>query len=152
MNKTNRYLLLSLFVGALLAIMAHLNFELSVRTTPYFSSLWVHLVGFASALLLTPLFRPTLIGKEIRKAPWWSFASGIIGALSVVTINVAIAGPIGLSGALALSLCGQILCGRTIDSFGLFGMERRKLSLTDLVQILLVLSGSLIIIFYAKGN
>lgn len=153
MNTTKKifYLQLSVLVGVLLAIMAHLNFKLASATNTYFSSLWVHLIGFLFAILLLKVQGLKFPFQNLKVAPKWAYLSGVIGALSVVTVNLAISGPIGLSGTLALSLSGQIIFGRVVDAFGLFGMQRRAFTSIDFIQIFLILSGAFIIIFKAKG-
>ena len=48
----------------------------------------------------------------------------------------------GVAGTIAMLLLGQVLAGMLTDHFGWFGLPQRRISVRDLAQVLLVLSGS----------
>jgi transporter family-2 protein len=70
----------------------------------------------------------------------------------VVIANVTVNSQIGLSGTLALMLLGQTIFGLLVDSLGLFQMKKRALSLYDFFEVLTIMTGSAVLIFFATHH
>lgn len=135
------YWLLALISGFLLAVMIFLNGELAAAIGPVEGSLVVHGVGLAVASLLIFLVRER-VGTPALTAPWWAYAGGAFGGVLVIITGVTVNSEIGVAGTIAMLLLGQVLAGMLTDHFGWFGLPQRRISVRDLAQVLLVLSGS----------
>jgi len=142
--------LLALTAGVLLVAMISFNSQLAKASTPLFASWAAHAIGtLVSIIFLFSLARwypPS--APSTRPVPRWAYAGGIVGAMVVVVATMAVNSPLGLAGALALSLAGQIGFSLLADQFGWLGMPKRALTIHDLISTALILSGSLLIIFF----
>jgi transporter family-2 protein len=143
---------LALTGGALLTLLISCSSLLAHTTTPIFSSFVAHaggaVVALVIALIASRFLRHPDAGSAVRgKPPLWMYFGGIAGALTVILPAIAVNGGLSLSATVALSLVGQIVFGMTSDHFGLFGSESRKVSVLDGFVAVLVLAGSIMIIF-----
>jgi len=145
--------LLAFAAGVLLAVMIDLNSLLAEHSTPLYASWIAHGVGSMAALFLigvsSRLARPAIARAPNQRnaAPLWAYLGGIPGAFTVVLAAVTVNSNLALSGTLALMLVGQVAFGMVSDSLGLLGVTRRKLGLNDIFVVLLILSGSAILLF-----
>lgn len=148
--------------GALLAGMINLNSQLAKYTTPIHASWIAHGLGSVAALLLVFLYSILSISKS-RSAnpppgnhpkplqkPIWAYFGGVPGAFTVILAAIAVNSRLALSGAVALMLVGQVIFGMISDRFGLFGVPRKKIRVTDLFVVFFILSGSWILIFFGR--
>lgn len=142
-------LLLSLAAGVLLVTMINFNSQLAKASTPLFASWAAHALGTLVSILflfsLAHWFPPAQTAKTV---PTWAYAGGIAGAMVVVTATMAVNSPLGLAGTIALSLVGQISFSLLADHLGCLGLTKHALTRHDLISILLIVSGSLLIIFF----
>lgn len=145
-------ILLALGAGVLLVAMISFNSQLAKASTPLFASWMAHAVGtIVSIIFLASLARwyPTKASPSSTKAiPFWAYAGGIAGALTVTVATMAVNSPLGLAGTLAFGLVGQISFSLLADQFGWLGMPKRQLTIHDFISTLLILSGSLLIILF----
>lgn len=129
--------------------MLFFNGLLAKKTSPTWSSLVVHALGTITAgVLVVTLFSRRQ--SSSTKAPIWSYLGGIPGALTVIIANIAVNSQLGLSGTLALMLLGQTIFGLLVDSLGLFQMKKRVLTLYDFFEVLTIMAGSAVLIFFAR--
>ncbi|MDC7240779.1 MAG: DMT family transporter [Spirochaetales bacterium] len=143
--KVKYYTPMATMAGAMLAAMIALNGLLSRYTTPFFSSLLVHGAGLLTSLVLWRFMNHR--GKLVSgAAPLWSYTGGMAGALSVVTANMAVNSPLGLTGSLSIFILGQTVTSLGVDRFGLMESPRRLLTPLDALRIGLILTGSLLVI------
>jgi len=146
--------ILALAAGSILAVMIDYNSLLARHSTPLFASWLAHGIGSIVALFFiavgTKVFRNAKreVKQQAVKGPLWIYLGGIPGALIVVLAAITVNSSLGLSGALALMLVGQVLFGILSDHFGFFGVPKRSFILTDFFVVLSVLSGSGILIFF----
>ncbi|WP_394827791.1 DMT family transporter [Pendulispora albinea] len=144
--------LLALAGGALLAVMIDFNSLMAKHSTPVLASWIAHGIGSVAALALVLLgsqfFRRAKDGAARTKGPPWAYLGGVPGALTVVLAAIAVNSRLALSGTLALMLVGQVLFGIVCDRFGLFGIAKRKLVLTDFYVVVSILAGSALLIFF----
>ncbi len=155
MEKRSTDLLLALGGGLILTLMIDSNSLLAKHSTPLFASWVAYGVGSVAAFLLVLVcaivFRKT--NKEIelqRKIPLWVYLGGIPGAMTVVLAAITVNSDLSLSGSFALMLVGQVLFGICSDTFGFFGTPKKRFTWLDLFVVLLVLTGSGIIIFFKQ--
>jgi transporter family-2 protein len=134
--------------GLCLTAMLYLNGTLAQYITSSVASLVVHGVGTAAAALFLMMFRP-MRPTTVHKAPLWSYAGGILGAIMVVVSNYTFNSRLGITGTFVLMLAGQTAVSLWIDQRGLMGMPQRKVDRVDVIQIFLVLLGCAMVI-YAK--
>jgi transporter family-2 protein len=90
------------------------------------------------------------VGKA-PNAPWWAYFGGISGAATVILTSTAVNSPLGLSGTLALGLAGQVAFSVAADSWGLFGLPKRRPDMRDIVALGLVVTGGALIILFGRG-
>ncbi|WP_186645405.1 DMT family transporter [Fluviispira vulneris] len=144
---------LALFGGVLLALMVTSNSLLAQNTNAVFASWFAHGIG-ASVILTILIFSYTMQIKSEKsqaittKVQWWLYLGGVAGAFVVFLSSVVINKGLSLSAAISLILVGQILFGIFSDSIGLFGTIKRKIHIKDFIVILLVLTGSYLILFW----
>lgn len=145
--------LLALVAGVLLVAMINFNSHLAKASTALFASWTAHAIGtLVSIIFLVSLARwltPAATSNPPQTTvPLWAYAGGIAGAMTVTVAALAVNSPLGLAGTLALSLVGQIGFSLLADQFGWLGMPKRQLTQHDLISTLLIISGSLLIIFF----
>lgn len=132
------YEALCLLSGVFLAIVITTNGSLSGYYGPYISTVMIHIVGTVVAYAAMKGARQSW--KPAERIPLWMFSGGAIGILTTVFQSVAF-GCIGVTAILALSLFGQTVTALVIDSFGLFGMEKRSVNKATVVGVLVSMCG-----------
>lgn len=139
--------------GGLLTFMVHLNGELARYGNPLFSSWTAHGTGIIAAiiLLLVVRRRRVLTTGKLPGAPWWAYFGGVSGAATVILTSTAVNSPLGLSGTLALGLAGQVAFSVAADSWGLFGLQKRRPDTRDVAALGLVVTGAALIILFGRG-
>ncbi|NNE04987.1 MAG: DMT family transporter [Xanthomonadales bacterium] len=140
------YWILALISGCLLAVMIFLNGALAAAIGPVEGSLVVHGVGLLVASALVFLIRETSATPGL-KAPWWAYLGGAFGAVLVIISGITVNSEIGVAGTISMLLLGQVLAGMLTDQFGWFGLPRRRVTLLDLAQVVLVLGGSGLLLY-----
>lgn len=142
--------LLALSAGVLLVGMISFNSQLAKVSTPLFASWVTHGVGtVVSILFLLSIARFYPIPPATPKTvPWWAYAGGLAGAMTVTVAVMAVNSPLGLAGTIALSLVGQIGFSLLADQFGWLEMPKRRLTVHDLISVVLIMTGSLFIIYF----
>ena len=149
MQSINKYLLLALIAGALLALMIHLNSQLAHVTSALSASWIAHGIGAIFAWGLFSLFKSNQDSTEPEqsKLPKFYWLGGIPGAFTVILASITVNSTIGLSGTLALGLVGQFGFSMVSEHFGFFRLQKRAFSLIDITPIVLVIAGSFVLIF-----
>ncbi|ANM14234.1 MULTISPECIES: DMT family transporter [unclassified Rhizobium] len=140
--------------GGLLTFMVHLNGELARYGNPLFSSWTAHGTGMVAAvILLLALYRRRrpMAGKT-GLAPLWAYLGGVSGAATVILTSTTVNSPLGLSGTLALGLAGQVAFSLAADSWGLFGLPKRRPDIRDIAALGLVVTGGALIILFGRGG
>jgi transporter family-2 protein len=132
-----------LFAGFCLAGMVFFNGLLAKYINPIEGSFVVHIIGLITSILLALIWK----NRKRESVPNWAFLTGIFGGLAVAIVGFTVNKSIGISGTIGLAILGQIIFGWLCDSLGLFGNKKRKLELSDFIQVLLILSGVGILIY-----
>ena len=149
-NKLSPSWILGLLAGVVLTLMINFNSNLSKITSPIFASWTAHGIGMLTALLI--VYLNTFLNKNKKEVsttkniPLLSYFGGLPGAFTVILAVIAVNSNLGLSGTLSLMLVGQIIFGIFSDIFGLFGTTRKFINIKDIIVILLILTGSWLII------
>jgi bacterial/archaeal transporter family-2 protein len=140
-------LLIATGTGALLTLMVLFNGALAAFTTPFFSSLAAHGSGTIAAAIALFFLGKGIAKPGLGRAPLWAYLGGISGAVTVMLTSITVNSVLALSGTLALGLAGQVVFGLFADRFGWLGLKRRTPTAQDLGALVLIVGGSLLIIF-----
>ncbi|MEJ6403481.1 DMT family transporter [Yoonia sp. 2307UL14-13] len=132
--------------GGLLTLMILFNGTLAMHGSLFFSSWVPHLTGTFAALGLLLVLRPPRAASV--RPPLWAYLGGVSGAVTVMLTSAAMNTALALSGTIALGLAGQVLFSLFADMRGFLGLPQRNPTRRDFISILLIMAGSLIIIFY----
>ncbi len=113
---------LAILCGAILAVMIQWNGDLSAQVGAYHAALYIHIVGavFAAFVLCTRTRK-----GNMQRTSLWMYLGGAIGVLTTLFNNFAFS-RISLTSIVALGLFAQLVFSYFIDTFGWFGMERRR--------------------------
>ena len=141
--------------GCLLTLMVHFNGELGRYGGPVFASWAAHGTGTVAAAIWLGLgwaaARSSPFATEGRApAPLWAYLGGLSGAATVMLTSMAVNSTLALSGTLALGLAGQVVFGLAADRWGWLGLPARRLGSRDALSLLLILAGSIVIIFLGR--
>ncbi|ARO14058.1 bacterial/archaeal transporter family-2 protein [Ketogulonicigenium robustum] len=141
----------ALATGGLMTVMLLSNSMMAAHTTPLFSSLTAHGVGTLVLVAALALLRLVRKGQGaapiVANAPLWVYLGGLSGALTVVVTSTAANSALALTGTLALGLAGQVVLALVFDRFGLLGMTKRLPTRNDMLALVLIIAGTLLIIF-----
>ncbi len=143
------YFLAAFATGGLLSFMILFNGTLANYGSLYFSSFVPHLTGTAAALLLLMVLRPAK--ASTRRPPLWAYLGGVSGAITVMLTSAALNSALALSGTIALGLAGQVVFSLVADKWGMMGLPQRDPVRRDFAALALIISGSLILIFFGRG-
>jgi transporter family-2 protein len=139
--------LLAVGAGSLLPVQFALNGRLAEATgSVILASAISYLVGSSVlvSLLATGRFgRPS--PAELRRAPWWSFLGGVVGAWYIAS-SVYFISILGATLTMGLVLGGQTLTGLVIDHFGAFGVQQRPLDRKRLFAAAVVVAALVLLV------
>ncbi|MDX2319268.1 MAG: DMT family transporter [Moritella sp.] len=148
MKNINRYSILAIIGGGLLALMININSQLSLETSAINASWIAHGLGSLVALGLFHMTkkRANPSSQIPGPVPRLYYLGGLPGAFTVILASITVNSAIGLSGTLALGLIGQLVCSILCETLGLFGLEKKQFNVIDLLPISFVVFGSILII------
>ncbi|MDZ5608155.1 DMT family transporter [Bacillus pseudomycoides] len=139
------YNLLSIIIGAFIAIMIPLNGILSEITGNYTSSVMIHIVGLVAIIIVLLVSKSKL--KIQQGVPIYLYSAGAIGVFTVLFSNISFSA-LGVSITIALSLLGQSVSSIIIDHFGLLGMKVVKFEKKKIFGLLLISSGIIVMTIF----
>lgn len=147
----NLFIPISLMAGALLALQAGANAQLSKTVgSPFGATAIQLLVGtviLSAIALLTGGFG-TL--STLREAPWWHMVGGTASAFYVVS-TILLFPRLGAVVSVGLLIAGQMLASLVLDHFGLLGVPVTPLDGSMLIGVLAVFAGAAGIVFGQKS-
>ncbi|MGF1764224.1 DMT family transporter [Aliivibrio kagoshimensis] len=149
---------MALIGGVLLASMIRFNSQLAESSSPIVASWLAHGIGAVIALLLlvlTSVFsnkQSVESNKKPTLAPKWSYLGGVPGAVVVIIAAITVNSDIGLAGTLVLGLIGQVTFGLICDAWGLLGVEKNKITAVQVKKVILIVVGSMLIIFFRSPS
>ncbi|MBM7074731.1 DMT family transporter, partial [Shewanella sp. 202IG2-18] len=130
----------------------YFNSKLAIAYSPIEASWFAHGLGGLTALALLLLVKKkTTDTTNKENVPLIAYFGGLPGAFTVLLAGYTVNSYLGLSGTLALAIVGQIIFSLLSDSFGWFGLSKKKVGLKDIASVLLIACGSLLIIL-ASGE
>ena len=137
---------LLLAIGAMLAIQAAANVQLSTATGSPFGASTLQL-GIAAALLLAAAAAAGTLGalKLVADAEPWHLVGGLGSAL-YITAGILLFPRLGAVVSVGLFIAGQMLASLALDGFGWLGVSREPLTAAALVGAGAVVVGAALIV------
>jgi transporter family-2 protein len=143
---------LALAAGALLAVQAGANAQLSKAIGSPFAATTLQLSVGALLLLLLTLLSGTLVALSLLgNAQWWHVVGGTASALYVIS-GILLFPRIGAVVSVGLFIAGQVLASAALDVFGVLGVKATGLSLGVTVGAALVMAGAPLIVLGQKNT
>lgn len=128
--------LLSVFSGAMIAIMISINGVLSTRIGTQEATIIFVIFG----LILSSILSIRVKDKTKEKLPLWMYTGGVFNALTIWFNNLAF-GTISVSAILAISLFGQVVVSAFVDHYAMFGLEKRPFDKQKMIGFFIVCLG-----------
>ena len=136
--------ILALLSGFCLAIQPAVNGHLGIGIS---SGIQAALISFLIGTIL--LIAINVILKQMtsvkmafqKKAPWWFYMGGFLGALYVFFALV-ITPEIGTGAFVIFVLIGQMIVSLLIDNYGLLRSRGRKVSMIQIIGLIVMLIGA----------
>jgi len=146
------FVIVSLLAGALLAVQAGANAQLSKATgSPFVATALQLSVGALGLLLIAVLTGTVAALALLPHAPWWHAIGGVASALYVVS-TIVLFPRLGAVVTVGLFIAGQMFASLTLDSFGWFGLTPKTLDAATLFGTLAVVLGAAGIVFGQPGT
>jgi len=137
---------LALAAGALLAVQAGANAQLSRAIGSPFAATTLQLsVGAILLLLITLLSDTVLALSRLPHAQWWHVIGGTASAFYVIS-GILLFPRIGAVVSVGLFIAGQVLASTALDVFGLLGVTATGLSSGVTGGAMLVMVGATLIV------
>ena len=142
---------MSLVAGALLAVQAGANTQLSkVTGSPFAATLLQLSVGTVALTLLALAGGSVIALADLTQVPWWHALGGTASALFVVS-TILLFPRLGAVVSVGLIIAGQMLASLFLDGFGLLGVPATGFGASTLVGSLAVLAGTAAIVLGQTG-
>ena len=141
-------ILIVIFLGTLGPIQTGVNSTLSNYLSHPSQAAFISFLGgviiFSIILIFLRPSIPDLV--NLKKAPFWSFTGGLMGAC-IVFGAIMIAPKIGAATYVSTFITGTIIMSLILDHFGLMAFETKPIDRWRLFGVSLVLSGMIIVNF-----
>jgi transporter family-2 protein len=143
---------MSLTAGALLAVQAGANAQLSKATGSPFAATALQLSVGAVLLLAAALVTGTAAAlSALPRVEWWHAIGGAASAFYVVS-TILLFPRLGAVVSVGLFIASQMLASLALDAFGLFGVVATGLRPGAALGTLAVLAGAALIVLAQKGG
>jgi transporter family-2 protein len=146
---------LALSGGLFIALMVDCNSLMAKYSSPLFASWVAQGIGAITCLFFIGITAKKMgsnkdISPQSAEAPLWSYFGGIPSSVTVILITITVNSKLGLAGALAITIVGQVFFGILSDIFGFFGHAKRQLIFSDIFVMSSILIGSGILIYFRQ--
>ncbi|MPZ40520.1 MAG: EamA-like transporter family protein [Rhizobiales bacterium] len=143
---------LSLLAGALLAVQAGANTQLSKATGSAIAATTIQVVIAGTLLVIAAAVTGTVFAfGSLPAVPWWHAIGGIATAIYVAS-TILLFRRLGAVVTVGLFIAGQMLASLGLDAFGVLGVPRQALERATMIGTLAVLVGAAAIVFGQKGS
>lgn len=143
--------LFALCAGALLAAQGPILARLAVYAGgPVQAAMVAFAIGLVALTAVCVLSGGALprAGGVVRM-PLWVWAGGLIGT-SLLVLTLYAVPRIGVTSFAAAVVCGQLIAARAYDHFGAFGLQLRRIEISDVAGIVCLLAGLALITGHAR--
>lgn len=137
--------IISIFTGALLALMVSFNGLIGESAGNYASSVIIHFIGLIAIVIVCLVTKSKI--KNLKEVPLYMYGAGLIGIIIVLFSNISYS-TLGVSLTVALGLLGQSLTSIVIDHFGLFEVPINRFNKKKLIGLLAIIMGIIIMTIY----
>lgn len=123
--------------GVFMALQGVFNSRLSEKAGLFRGNLYIHLIALFLAFLLFILFPHPVVREKLT---FIDFLGGILAPAIILLVAYGIA----LSGAFSATIAivaAQTLTATLLDNFGLFGLEKKSFTSTEILGAVLIVSG-----------
>ena len=135
-------IIFSIIAGALMSFQGIFNTKLSERI-----GLWeTNTIVQGSAFILTVIalfFFGKGSFKEVREVNKIYLLGGLLGVLIIFTVMVGMKN-LGPTYAISIILIAQLLTAAILQAFGLFGVEKTRFSLNEILGVVVMIAGIII--------
>ena len=144
MDRTTA-VLVTAAAGGLIAMQAPINgrFGRAIGSLPAASVSFA--VGLAALLALTAVRGELSRVTEATTVPWHYLVGGLLGAVYVTTVLMTV-GTLGAGPVVAATIAGQLAVSLVIDQYGLLGVAREPITLTQVAGVLLLAAGVYLVV------
>ncbi|EOT44474.1 DMT family transporter [Enterococcus columbae] len=146
------FLLMGIFVGALLPIQTALNAQMrSFLKSPFLASLCSFTIGTIFLALLVLLSGDSLFlsKQQVSILPLWAYLGGLLGMLGL-TANILLFPVLGSVQTVIMPILGQLLMSLLIDQFGWFHAKIHSFSLFRAFGTIGLIIGVLLVVFFPQ--
>lgn len=133
--------IISVFTGALLALMVSLNGNVGQASGNYASSVIIHVIGLIGIIIVLIATKSKF--KNLKNIPFYMYAGGLIGVLTVIFSNVSFT-KLGVSLTISLGLFGQLVTSIIIDHFGYFDFPVNQFNKKKIIGFIIIILGILV--------
>ena len=130
--------LISVLIGALIALMVLFNGSLSSFLGNYQAGVIIHFVGLVATCLF--MFTRKIKLKTKKNIPFYMYMAGVIGVITVMFNNIGFVN-LGASLTLAIGLLGQTIASIVCDHFGLLGTNKFKFEKKKFIGLAFIVIG-----------
>ena len=142
---------LSLLAGALLAVQAGANTQLSKATGSAFAATTIQVVIAGTLLVIAAALTGTVFAfGSLPAVPWWHAIGGIATAIYVAS-TILLFPRLGAVVTVGLFIAGQMFASLALDAFGVLGVPRKTPEIATMIGTFAVLGGAAAIVFGQKG-
>jgi bacterial/archaeal transporter family-2 protein len=142
---------LSLLAGALLAVQAGANTQLSKATGSAFAATTIQVVIAGTLLVIAAALTGTVFAfGSLLAVPWWHAIGGIATAIYVAS-TILLFPRLGAVVTVGLFIAGQMFASLALDGFGVLGVPRKTPEIAAMIGTFAVLVGAAAIVFGQKG-
>ena len=138
---------LSLLAGALLAVQAGANTQLSKATGSAFAATTIQVVIAGTLLVIVAAVTGTVFAfGSLPAVPWWHAIGGIATAIYVAS-TILLFPRLGAVVTVGLFIAGQMFASLALDAFGVLGVPRQTPEIAAMIGTFAVLVGAAAIVF-----
>ena len=142
---------LSLLAGALLAVQAGANTQLSKATGSAFAATTIQVAIAGTLLVIVAAVTGTVFAfGHLPAVPWWHAIGGIATAIYVAS-TILLFPRLGAVVTVGLFIAGQMVASLALDAFGVLGVMQQAPELATVIGTIAVLTGAAAIVFGQKG-
>ncbi len=138
--------LLTAFVGGLIALQAPINSRLGQTVGTFQGAFFSFLLGTIALAAIAGLSRGGF-GQiaEVRGLEWQYLLGGLLGAAYVTSILVTVR-TLGAGGVAAATITGQLIAAIVIDQLGVLGLDARPLTWERVLGVALLVAGTYLVV------
>lgn len=133
--------LLGVALGVFSTVQTALYSHIGTQIGSAYQSTFLSFVVGASALLIIAIITKEPLRQIVHKpSPWWSYLGGAIGLTFVLT--TVIITPIITTGmTVVTTLLGMMIGSLTIDTYGLLGTAKKRVTLKQFIGLIILIIG-----------